>query len=168
MTKHDNKYALNILYKVCVCRTDRKIKMTALALTGWNSTSRLEPLNGIRRNLTESKYSTSYVNAIFFGSIRKQRWSPWSLIDWDIFDVSAAIIEQNVTKHDRKYVLNILYQVCVLGPIENLKIAALALTGWNIFLLFLWNHWTEFCETWLEASTRRLLPMFFFYFWTDK
>ena len=53
-------YELNILYKVCVFRTDRKIKMAALALIGWNYTSRLELLNEIGRNLTGSKYSWSY------------------------------------------------------------------------------------------------------------
>ena len=32
------------------------------------------------------------------------------------------------------------------------------LIGWNIFRLLLWNHWTEFNETWQEARSQRPLP----------
>ena len=49
------------------------------------STSPLKPLNGIQRNLTGSKISTSSTMFVFFGPIRKTRWPPWPLIGWDIF-----------------------------------------------------------------------------------
>ena len=48
-------------------------------------TSPLKPLNGIQRNLTESKFSTSSTKFVFFGLIQKTIWLPWYLIGWDIF-----------------------------------------------------------------------------------
>ena len=78
------------------------------------STSPLEPLNGIQRNLTGSKISTSSAKFVFFWPIRKTRWLPWPLIGWYIFDFSSETAEQNSTKLDRKQDLNVLYKVCVL------------------------------------------------------
>ena len=43
-------------------------------------TSPLKPLNGIQRNLTGSKISTSSTKFVFFGPIGKTRWQPWPLI----------------------------------------------------------------------------------------
>ena len=77
------------------------------------STSPLKPLNGIQRNLTRSKNSTSSTKYVFFGLIGKTRWPPWPLISWDIFDFSSETAERNSTKLDRKQDLNVLYQVCV-------------------------------------------------------
>ena len=154
-TKLDRKQDLNALYQVCVFQVDRKNKMAALAydllrhfqlflwnrwiefnktwqvarsqyplpglhFSGWSEkqdshpvlwlaetflTSPMKPLNGIQRNLTESKFSTSSTKFVFFRLIQKTIWPPWPLI------------------------------------------------GWDIFWLFLWNHWTEFSETWQEARS---------------
>ena len=84
-----------------------------LAETFW--TSPLKPLNGIQRNLTGSKISTSSTKFVFFGPIRKTRWPPWPLIGWDIFDFSSETTERNSRKLDRKQDLNVLYQVCVFS-----------------------------------------------------
>ena len=48
-------------------------------------TSPMKPLNGIQRNLTESKILTSSTKFVFFGLIQKTIWPPWPLIGWDIF-----------------------------------------------------------------------------------
>ena len=77
------------------------------------STSSLKPLNGIQRNLTGSKISTSSTKFVFFGPIGKTRWPPWPLIGWDIFDFFSETAERNSTKLDRKQDLKVLYQVCV-------------------------------------------------------
>ena len=66
------------------------------------STSPLKLLNGIERNMTGSKISTSSTKFVFFELIRKTRWSPWPLIGWDIFDFSSETIEWNWTKLYRK------------------------------------------------------------------
>ena len=53
------------------------------------STSPLKPLNEIQRNLTGSKISMPSTKFVFFGPIRKTKWSPWPLIGWDILDFSS-------------------------------------------------------------------------------
>ena len=123
------------------------------AETFWTS-----PLNGIQRNLTGSKISTSSTMFVFFGPIGKTRWPPWPLIGWDILDFSSETAERNSMKLDRKQDLNVLYQVCAFRADRKNKMAALASDWLRHFRLLLWNHWTEFNETWQEARTQRPLP----------
>ena len=126
------------------------------------STSPLNPMNGIQRNLTGSKISTSSTKFVFFGPIRKTKWPPWPLIGWHIFDFSSETAEQNSTKLDRKQDLNVLYQVCVFRADRRNKMAALASDWLRHFRLLLWNRWTEFKETWQEARSQRPLPSLYF------
>ena len=99
LTKLDRKQDLNVLYEVSVPCADRKTKMDAVVfwLTETVSTSRLLSLIEILRNLTGSKNSTSFSTIMFFESIRKQRWQPWSVIAWGIFDFSSATGEWHFT-----------------------------------------------------------------------
>ena len=79
-------------------------------------------------------------------------------LTFNIFDFSSETAEQNSTKLDRKQDLNVLYQVCVFRADWKNKMAALA-SHWLIhFQLLLWNRWTEFNETWQEASSQCPLP----------
>ena len=94
-------------------RSEKQVGRPGLWLAETFSTSPLKPLNGIQRNLTGSKISTSSTKFVFFGPIGKTRWLPWPLIGWDVFDFSCEAAERNWTKLDRKQDLNILYQVCV-------------------------------------------------------
>ena len=83
------------------------------------STSPLKPLNGIQRNLTGRKISTSSTKFVFFGLIGKSRWPPWPLIGWDILDFSSEISERNSRKLDWKQDLNVLYQVCIFRAVRK-------------------------------------------------
>ena len=121
------------------------------------SPSPLNPLNGIRQIWQEARSQCLLPSFCFFGPIRKLRWPPWPLIDWDIFDFSSETTERNSTKLDRKQDLNILYQVCVFLADQKNKMAALASDWLRHFRLFLWNPWTEFNETRQEASSQ--LPL---------
>ena len=94
---------------------------------------------------------------MFFGTIRKTRWLPWPLIGWYIFHFSSETAERNSTKRDRKQDLDVLYKVGFRANPKN-KMAALASDWLRHFRLLLWNHWTEFNETWQEARSQHPLP----------
>ena len=115
-------------------------------------------MNGIQRNLTGSKNSTSSTKFVFFGLIGKTRWPPWPLIGWDILNFSSETDERNSTKLDRKQDLNVLYQVCVFRVDRKNKMATLASDWLRHYRLLLWNRWMEFNETWQEARSQRSLP----------
>ena len=95
---------------------------------------------------------------VFLGPIGKTRWPPMPLIGWDIFDFSSETAERNSIKLDRKQDFNVLYQVCVFRADRKNKMAALASYRLRHFRLLLWNHGTEFNETWQEARSQRPLP----------
>ena len=105
---------------------------------------------------------------MFFGPIGKTRWPPWPLISWDIFNFSSATAERNSIKLDRKQDLNVLYKVCVFRDGRKNKMAALVSNWLRHFQLLLWNHWTEFNETWQEARSQRPLPSLCFSCWSEN
>ena len=113
----------------------------------------LKPLNGIQRNMRGSKISTSSTKFVFFGPIRKTRWPPWRLIGWDIFDFSSETAERNSAKYDRKQDHNVLCQVWVFRADRKNKMATLD-SNWLRHFQLLWNHWTEFNETWQKARSQ--------------
>ena len=90
-------------------RSEKQDGRPGLWLAETFSTSSLKPLNGIQRNLTGSKISTSSTKFVFFGPIGKTRWPPWPLIGWDIFDFFSETAERNSMKLDRKQDLNVFY-----------------------------------------------------------
>ena len=139
-------------------RSEKQNGRPGLWLAETFSTSPLKPLNGILRNLTGSKISTSSTKFVFFGPIGKTKWLPWPLIGWNIFNFSSETAERNSTKLDRKQDINVLYQVCVFRADRKNKMAALASDWLSLFRLLLWNRWTEFNETWQEARSQPPLP----------
>ena len=66
-------------------------------------------------------------------------------------------------KIDRKQHLNVFYQVCVFRADRKNKMAALASDLLRHFWLLLCNRWTEFNETWQEATSQRPLPSLCFF-----
>ena len=81
LMKLDRKQDLNVLYKVCVFRgrLENQDTRPGLWLAETFLTSPLKPLNGIWRNLTGSKISTSSTKFMFFVPIGKTRWMPWTI-----------------------------------------------------------------------------------------
>ena len=59
-----------------------------------------------------------------------------SSLTFHIFYFSSETAERNSTKLDRKKDLNVLYQVCVLGPIGKTRWPSRPLIGWDIFDFF--------------------------------
>ena len=114
LTKLDSKQVLNALYHVYVLGPIGKQRWLLWPLIGWDILTFRQLLNGIWRNLTGSKYSTSSTKFVFFGSIGKQRWPSWLLNGWDIFDFSSVNAEWSLTKPDRKKVLIILYHFGII------------------------------------------------------
>ena len=100
--------------------------------------------------------STSSTKFVFFGPIGKTRWRPWPLIGWDIFDFFSETAEWNSTKLKRKQDLNVpLPSLCFSGRSE--KQDGLLASHWlRHFRLLLWNHGTEFHETWQEQDLNDL------------
>ena len=138
-------------------RSEKQDGPPGLWLVETFSTS-LKPLNGIQRNLRESKISRSSTKFVFFWPIGKTRWPPWPLIGWDIFDFSSETAKRNSTKLDRKLDLNVLYKVCVFWADRKNKMATLASDWSRRFRLLLRNRWMEFNKTWQEARSQHPLP----------
>ena len=101
---------------------------------------------------------TSSTKFVFFGPIGITKWPSWPLIGWHIFDFSSESAERNSTKLDRKQDLKVLYQVCVFRVDRKNKMAVLASDWLRQYRLLLWNHWTDFNETWQEARSQCPLP----------
>ena len=60
-------------------RSEKQDGHSGLWLAETFSTSPLKLLNGIQRNLTGSKISTSSTKFVFFRPIGKTRWPPWPI-----------------------------------------------------------------------------------------
>ena len=81
-TKLDRKQDLKVLYQVCFSgRSEKQDGRPGLWFAETFSTSPLKPLNGIQRNLTENKISTSSTKFVFFGPIGKNKMAALAS-DW--------------------------------------------------------------------------------------
>ena len=149
-------------------RSEKQDGRPGLWLIETFSTSPLKPLNRIQWNLTGSKISMSSTKFVFFGPIGKTRWPPQPLIVWDIFYFSSETAEGNSTKHDRKQDLSVLFHVCAFRADRKNKMATLASDWLRHFRLLLWNHWTEFNETWAVARSQCPLQSLCFSCWSEK
>ena len=107
---------------MCVFQSDRKSKMAALASDllkhFWLPLNRWTEFNETRQ---EARSQRPFLSLSFFFGLSVTRWLPWSLIGWDIFDLSSETAEQNSMKLDRKQDLNVLSQNCVFGPIGKTR-----------------------------------------------
>ena len=138
----------------------------------WSHRSKVKVTMGIIDNCGVPGDATLCV-VIFFTAllwsyvVRRPSFRPWSLT-FHIFNISSETSERNSTKPDRKQDLNVLYKVCVFRADRENKMAALHSDWLRHFRLLLWNHWTEFNETLLEARSQCPLPSLCFSSWLEK
>ena len=123
------------LPSLCISgRSEKQDGGPGLWLAETFSTSPLKHLNGLQRNLTRRKISTSSTKFVFFRLIGKTRCPPLPLIGWDIFNFSSETAELNSTKLDRKKDFNVIYQVCVFrADRKKTRWPPWLLIGWDIF-----------------------------------
>ena len=121
------------------------------------STSPLKPLNGIQQNLTGSKISTSSYKLCISGRSGKHDGRPGLWLA-ETFSTSPLKllnrIQRNLTRS--KISTSSTKFVC-FGSIWKTKMAPLASNWLRHFGLLLWNHRTEFSQTWQEARSQRPL-----------
>ena len=95
---------------------------------------------------------------MFFGPIGKTRWPPGLWLA-EIFSTSSLKplngIQGNLTGSK---ISTSSTRLAFLRAYQKNKIAALSSDWLRHFWLLLWNHWTEFNETWQKASSQRPLP----------
>ena len=80
-TKLNRKQDLSVLCQVCIFGSNRKNKMAARPLTGWDIFSFPSETNERNYTKLDRKIWTSSTKFVFFGPIGKTRKPPWHLID---------------------------------------------------------------------------------------
>ena len=157
-TKLGRKQDLNALYQVCVFRADRKNKMAALA-SDWLRHFRLLLWNRwteFNETWHEASSQCLLPRSCFSGRSGTFSTSPMKPLN----GIQGNLTESNVSMSSTKFVFFGLIHKTIWPP--------LPLIGWDIFWLFLWNHWTEFKETWQKASSQCPLPSLCFSGWSIK
>ena len=87
-TKLDRKPDRKVFYEVCVFQTDQNTKMAALALISWTIFEFFSAtVERNSTNLWQEARSQLPLPSLCFWPIEKPRWPPWSMINWDNFDV---------------------------------------------------------------------------------
>ena len=114
-------------------RSEKQDGRPGLWLAETFSTSSLKLLNGIERNLTGSKISTSSTKFVFFGPIGKTRWPPCPLIGWDIFDFSSETDERNWKNLTGSKIWTSSTKFLFFGPIGKTRWPLWPLIRWDIF-----------------------------------
>ena len=160
LTKLYKKVDLNVLYQVYVFRADRKNKMAALA-SDWLRHFRFLLWNRWMEFIEtwqEARSQRPLPSLCFSGRSEKQDGRPGLWLA-ETFSTSPLNPLNRIQRNFRgKQDLNVLYQVCVFRTDRKNKMAALASDWLRHFRLLLWNHLTEFKETWQEARSQCPLP----------
>ena len=113
--------------------------------------------------LHRKQISTPSTKFKFFRPIEKKQDGHPCLCLAETFSTSSLKPLNGIKKKTcRKQDLNALYQVCVFRADRKNNMAALASDWLRYFRLLLWNHRTEFNETWQKARSQRPLPSLYF------
>ena len=135
--------------------SEKKNKMAALA-SDWLRHFRLLLWNRwmeFNETWQEARSQSPLPSLCFSGRSEKQGWPPWPLIGETFATfplkplnrIRRNLIGSKISTPSTKFVF--------FGPIGKTKWPPWPLIGWDIFWLFLWNHWTEFSKTWQEARS---------------
>ena len=129
--RFEKKQVLTVMYTVCVfsCRLNTRM---AFRYTGLFYTLLLQPLNGIRRNFTRGKHSTSCSMFVFLLEDKDGRPGLW----W-METLSASPLQPLIGTWKKARIL----QSQCFGAIKKIKTAALA-SDWLGFFLLLLCSWT--------------------------
>ena len=157
-TKLDRKQIINVLFQVCVFRTDGKTMMDArpgLCMIGWYIFDFFSSQN------QQTELDETWLEAIsqrpllclcFFRPIGKSRWLPWPLIDWNICTFFSATAEENSIKFDIKKDLKVPYKLKVsvfrADGTENQYGRSVILIGCDIFDSPLSDYDRRIWHTW--------------------
>ena len=170
-TKLDKKQDLNVLYQVCVFWADRKNKMTA-ATSDWLRHFRLLLWNRwteFNETWQEARYQCLLPSLCFSGRSKNQdgHCNLWLA---ETFSTSSLKplnrIQQNLTRSK----ISTSSTKFVFFWADRKNKMTTATSDWlRHFRLLLWNRWTEFNETWMEARYQCLLPSLCFWGrWVNK
>ena len=156
---------LNALYQVCVFRADKKNKMAAWPLIGWDI---FDFFSGTAEWNSTKLDRNQDLNALYhvcvFWPIEKNKIA--ALVSWlaETFSTSPLkplnriqwnLLGSKISTPSTKFVF--------FWADRKNKMAALASDWLRHFRLLLWNCWTEFSETWQEASSQWPLPRLCFF-----
>ena len=154
-TKLDRKQDLNVLYKVCVFRANRKNKMAALA-SDWLRHFRLFLWNGWMESneiWQEARSQRPLPSLCFSCRLEKQDGRPglWLAETFStsplkrLNGIQRNLMGSKISTSSTKFVF-------FRADLKN-KMAALASDWLRHFWLLLWKGLTEFYETWQEARS---------------
>ena len=129
-TKLDRKQDLNVLHHVFVFRADRKNKLAVLTSDLLRHFQLLLCNRWTEFNKTwQEARSQRPLQRLCFWTDRKNMIATLVSDGRDIFDFSSETAEWNSTKQ----YFNVLYQVCIFGPIGKTRLPPWPLIGWDIF-----------------------------------
>ena len=138
-------------------RSEKQDGRPGLWLAETFTTSPLKPLNGIQRNLIGSMISTSSTKFVFFRADRKNKMAALAS-DWlrhfstsplkPLNRIWRNLTGSKISTSSTKFVF--------FGPIGKTRWPPWPSDWLRHFRFLLWNHWTEFDETWQEARSQLL------------
>ena len=146
---------------------------TGLSLAETFSTTPLKLLNGLQRNLTGRKISTSSTNIVFFWADLKNKmaapanlWKRWHIVLRCTICGPLGLVfsapEPKAQVHYCDHALSVVRPSVVRPSVRP------SVVNFSHFRLLLWNRWTEFNQTLQEARSQPPPPSLCFWGRSEK
>ena len=150
-------------------RPIRKTRWLLWPLIGWDIFDfSFETAEQNSMKLDRKQDLNALYQVVFFRWIGKTKWPPglWFAETFSTFPLKLLNrIQRNLTGSK---ISTSSTRLAFFGLIRKNKIAALSSDWLRHFRLLLWNHRTEFNETWQKASSQHPLPSLCFSGWSKK